>query len=118
MTRLLTETAVYDEPESWGRMSEGFPEIKGDVAYDMYVFANCVETIPYGSYVLMSERGRGDTESCLRVHGQYIEQIKADFLAAEKPNACTSMAHREKYGKLRPDGLREKAPKWRGTTNG
>lgn len=26
MTKLLTETADYDEPGSWGRASDGWPE--------------------------------------------------------------------------------------------
>ena len=110
---LLTEIADYDEPGSWDRMSEGFPEIRGDLAYDMYVFANCVDSIPYGSYVLVSERGKyGATETCLRVHGKYVDQFKSDYDAAGRPNANESAARREQTGKLRPDGLRDEAPKW------
>lgn len=95
MTKLLTETADYDEPGSWGRMSEGWPGVKGDEAYDMYVFANCAPSIPYGSYVLMSQRGKyGDDESYLRVHATYIDQIRADFEAADRPPAGESVRRR------------------------
>ncbi len=105
MSKLLTETADYNEDGSWGRMSNGWPCIRGKNAYDMYVFANCIHSIPYGSYVLM-------VESCLRVHSDYIEKLKADFKAAGKLTADESVARREKFGRLRPDGLREHAPKW------
>lgn len=104
MTQLLTETAEYDEPGSWGRMSEGWPDIKGDEAYAMYVFANCAPTIPYGSYVLMGERGKyGATESCLRVHVDHIERLRADFAAAGSPEATESVRCR---------GRARRAAKW------
>jgi hypothetical protein len=75
---LLTETADYNEPGSWGRMSEGWPEIRGDIALDLYVMANRTGVIPYGSYVLMSERGKyGAKESCLRVHAAHAEKLLA-----------------------------------------
>ena len=113
MTGLLTETTDYDEPGSWGPASNGWPGIRGDHAYDMYVFANCVDTIPYGSYVLMSQKGEyGDKVSYLRVHPDHIKQLKADFKAAGKPNSDESVSRREQTGKLRRDGLRESAPKW------
>lgn len=81
---LLTETADYDEPGSWGRMSDGWPGIRGDEALAMYVFANRSEAIPYGSYVLMSERGKyGATESYLRVHADHIDTLKAAFAASD-----------------------------------
>lgn len=104
MSGLLTTTADYDEPESWGRMSEGWPEIKGDEAYDMYVFANCAPSIPYGSYVLMSRHGEHNaTESCLRVHAAHVEQLRADFEAAGSPDAAESVKRR---------GNARKATKW------
>lgn len=107
---LLTETADYDTPGSWGRASEGWPEIKGDVAYAMYVFANCVETVPYGSYVLIARRGRyGATESVLRVHAQYLTQLQADFDRAWQPDAEASIAFREKHGKPDAFGNKERA---------
>lgn len=95
MAKLLTETADYDEPGSWGRMSKGWPSIYGDKAYDMCVFANCGESIPYGSYVLMSQKGEyGATKSHLRVHPHYIDKLKNEFKAAGKPRAWESMARR------------------------
>lgn len=95
MTRLLTEVADYDEPGSWGRMSEGWPYIKGDGAYDMYVFANCAPSIPYGSYVLMSQRGHyGAKESRLRVHKDHIDQLRVDFQAAGAPTSNESIRRR------------------------
>lgn len=102
--KLLTETADYDEDGSWGRVSVGWPEIT-ERAYDAYVFANCAESIPYGSYVLMDE-------DLLRVHPEYIEQLRADFKAAGSPSRDESVARRESTGKLRGDGLRERAPRW------
>ena len=106
MTRLLTETADYDEPGSWGRMSDGWPGIRDDAAYDVYVFANCVEVIPYGSYVLMSQNGAyGAKESYLRVHADFIEKLKSDFKAAGNPSADESIKRRQKSGK-------DHAPKW------
>jgi hypothetical protein len=104
MTRLLTETADYDEPGSWGRMSDGWPGIKGDEAYDMYVFANCAPSAPYGSYVLMSERGAyGAKESYLRVHADHIDKLRADFKAAGNPKAGESIRRR---------GKADRAKKW------
>lgn len=113
---LLTETADYDEPGSWGRMSNGWPGIRGDEAYAMYVFANCIQSIPYGSYVLMSEKGAyGAKESYLRVYADHIDQLKTDFEYCGKPSAVDSIARREKYGQLQPNtGLRYNAPKWDG----
>lgn len=105
MAKLLTETADYDEDGSWGRMSDGWPSIKGQKAHDMCVFANCIDTIPYGSYVLM------DNE-CLRVHADYIEQIREDFKNAGEPNCETSIDYRERTGKLLSSGNRAAAPKW------
>jgi hypothetical protein len=116
MTRLLTETADYDTPGSWGPASNGWPEIHGDVAYDMYVFANCIQSIPYGSYVLMGQRGHyGATESCLRVHSEYRTQLVDDFNACGRPSSVVSVARREQYGQLDKWHNRENAPKWDGT---
>lgn len=112
-TGLLTETAAYDEPGSWGRASVGWPEIKGDVAHAMYVFANCIQSVPYGSYVQVSERGQyGAKESVLRVHAKYMDKLKSDFTRAGEPDAETSVARREKYGKPNAFGNREAAPLW------
>lgn len=73
----LTETAPHDEPGSWGRCSIGWPEITGDDALLMYEFAVMTKLIPYGSYVLMSEKGKyGAKESCLRVHADQITALK------------------------------------------
>ena len=44
LSGLLTETANY--AGSWGCMSHSWPGIKGDEAYDMYVFANCAPSGP------------------------------------------------------------------------
>lgn len=100
---LLTETAG-DEDGSWSRASEGWPEIT-EQAHDHYVFANCVDSIPYGSYVLMSK-------NCLRVHPEHILQLQTDFSNAGKPTASASVARRERLGELSPTGNRLKAPKW------
>lgn len=79
----LTELP-YDA--SWADASEGWPELTGDDAYSMYVFANCKSTIPYGTYVLMDRKGDyGATDHRIRVHPDRIEQLKADFLAAGSP---------------------------------
>ena len=111
---LLTETADYDTPGSWGPASNGWPEVRGDVAYDMYVFANCVETIPYGSYVLMAQKGRyGATQSVLRVHAEYINQLTEDFEQAGMPWFEGSVERREKFGKRNCWGNHERAPKWK-----
>lgn len=113
MSALLTNTAAYDEPGSWGRASTGWPEIKGDAASSMYVFANCIQTIPYGSYVLVAERARyGARESILRVHPQHLAQLQADFKRAGAPSAAASIARREKYGKPNEFGNKEAAPLW------
>lgn len=114
MSRSLVETTDYDEPGSWGKASDGWPGVRGDEAYDMFVFANCIESIPYGFYVLMSQKDRYDaTESYIRVHADYIDQLKADFKSCGSPSAQTSIDRREKYGKKRSDGLRESAPMWK-----
>jgi len=111
--QLLTELADYDEPGSWGRASAGWPEIRGDVAYAMYVFANCIQSVPYGSYVLIAQRGRyGASDSVLRVHAGYVEQLKNDFKRAGEPDVETSITLREKYGKPNRHGNKEAAPLW------
>ena len=115
MGKLLTETAPYDESGSWGRVAHdsGWPEVKGDSAYDMYVFANCVQSIPYGSYVLISQRGEyGATESVIAVDPDRIEELKADFIAAGLPRAEDSVARRERDGELNDFGNRKKVSKW------
>ncbi len=95
MTKLLTEIADYDAPGSWGQASEDWPEIRGDVAYAMYVFANCAPTVPYGSYVLMDERGRyGASESRLRIHEDYVARLRADFKAAGSPGPAECVRRR------------------------
>src|SRR4029078_6181512 len=87
-------------------MSEGWPDVSGDVAYAMYVFANCAQTIPYGSYVLMDERGKyGATESRLRIHASHIDRLRADFAAAGSPEAAESIHRR---------GNARRAVKWCG----
>jgi hypothetical protein len=113
MAKLLTETADYDTPGSWGPASNGWPEIRGDVAYDMCVFANCVQSIPYGSYVLISRRGRyGDKESILRVHSEYKDKLERDFKQCGCPDSTISIARREKYGEKNQWGNREAVPVW------
>jgi len=92
---LLTKTADYDEPGSWGRMSEGWPDIKGADAYNMHVFANCAPSVPYGSYVLMGQKDKhGAKESCLRVHADHLDQLRSDFKAAGTPTAGESVQRR------------------------
>lgn len=106
MSYLLTSTADYDTPGSWGPASNGWPEIRGDCAYDMYVFVNMTGVIPYGSYVLMGQRGKyGATESMLRVHAKHLDQFRDDFLAAGQPSAEESLRRKQESGK-------DYAPKW------
>jgi hypothetical protein len=113
MGKLLTETADYDTPGSWGKASEGWPGQRGDMAYDLYVFANCVDTIPYGSYVLISERGKyGAAESYIRVHPDHVDQLFEDFKNAGRPTAYESVERRNTTGKLLSNGLRDAAPRW------
>jgi hypothetical protein len=102
MTRLLTEVADYDEPGSWARASKGWPGIRGDEAHAMYVFANCAPSIPYGSYVLISQRGEyGAKESYLRVHPDHIDQLRGDFEAAGEPSRDESIRRRGNARKAR-----------------
>jgi len=85
---LLTESADYDEDGSWGRMSEGWPEIVGDDAFNMYIYANKTKCIPYGSYVLMDEKGRyGAQESIIRVHQEHLAQLKESFYSSRAVDA-------------------------------
>lgn len=100
--KLLTETADYDVPGSWGTASKGWPAISGDDAYAMYVFANCAPSIPYGSYVLMSQRGAyGAKKSHLRVHGDHVDQLRIDFKAAGRPDAAESVRRRGRARRAR-----------------
>lgn len=97
----LTELP-YDT--SWASASDGWPELIGDDAYSMYVFANCAPSIPHGTYVLMSRAGHyKDTITKLRVHPNHIEQLKADFLAAGSPLPDESVKRR---------GDLKEAPRW------
>lgn len=105
VTALLTEIADYNEDGSWGRTSNGYPEIRNDKAHAMYVFANCAQTIPYGSYVFMGD-------SCLRVNSDYIDVLVQDFKNAGEPDEEESIRRRETTGELLKYGLRGKAPKW------
>ena len=103
---LLTETADYDTPGSWGMASEGWSGIRSDAAYMMYVFANQTGIIPYGSYVLMSKKGEyGSKQSYLRVHKDYFQKLKTEFEAAGSPSADESV-------KRRVDSGKNYAPKW------
>lgn len=113
MANLLTDAADYDTPGSWGAASDGWPDVRGDKAHAMYVFANCVQSIPYGSYVLMSVKDRyGAKETCLRVSKDYIDELQADFEAAGSPSQDESVARREMTGKLLRSGNRDRAPRW------
>ena len=112
MAKLLTETADYNEPGSWGRMSEGWPEITGPKAKDYRTFAACVKSIPYGSYVWIDQGWRGAPRDALRVHIDHIETLLKDFKDAGEPTSETSVAMREKLGKLNSTGNREEAPQW------
>jgi hypothetical protein len=103
MAKLLTEIAG-DEDGSWYRASEGWPSII-DRARDTYVFANCVESVPYGSYILISD-------NCLRVHAEFINKLQVDFAAAGKPTQQESIARREAAGKRRANGCYEQAQAW------
>lgn len=47
------DQATYDEPGSWGRLSEGWPETS-EYAYEKYVFCNMTGVVPYGSYVFVN----------------------------------------------------------------
>lgn len=94
---LLDESADYPEPGSWGRASEGWPEIDGDQSYAMFVFANCAPSIPYGSYVFMGQRGP------LRVHADHINRLRNDFETAGYPSAEESIRRR---------GNAHKADRW------
>lgn len=111
--KTLVETANYEEPGSWAKGSDGWPGVYGTKAYDMFVFANCCESIPYGTYVLMRQEGKyGSMDSYLRVHPVLILQLKSGFVSAGSLAADQSIARREQYGEKRSDGLREHAPKW------
>ncbi len=100
MSALLTETADYDEPGSWGRMSVGWPEVRGDRAYDLYVFSTQTGIIPYGSYVLVAHAGHyGDTESLFRAHAEHMPSLQAEFDAAGCPSATESIRRRKESGK-------------------
>lgn len=81
---------------SWADASNGWPTIKGYEAYAMYVFANCADSIPYGTYVLMEKKGAyGADDHILRVHPDYIEQLKQDFRAEGSPTPDESEQRRE-----------------------
>jgi len=102
LSGLLTEIADYNESGSWGRMSHGWPGVQGDDAYDMYVFANCAPSAPYGSYVLMDQRGKyGAKVSYLRVHDDHLDRLHADFKAAGNPKADESVRRRGNAAKAR-----------------
>ena len=106
MTQLLTEIADYDEPGSWDKASWDWPSLTGDSAYHMFVFANQTGVIPYGSYVLINERGRyGATESLMRVLPEYIDRLQSEFELAGRPTPEFSVARRVASGQAY-------APKW------
>jgi hypothetical protein len=50
-----------DEPGSWGRMSEGWPDITTD-ARAKYVFLNKSKLFPYGSWVIVGDVLRVESE--------------------------------------------------------
>lgn len=58
MTNLATDpeaVAAYDEPGSWGRLSEGWP----DTPYTIGKWLLCTKAnvVPYGQYVVVGAKG-------------------------------------------------------------
>ena len=47
---------LTQQDENWGRLSEGWPEIKGEIARPTFVFLNMSKLIPYGSCVLVDRK--------------------------------------------------------------
>lgn len=114
MTLLLYYADGID-PNSWEKNSRGWPKITHGNVYDMYIFANCVFTIPYGSYVLvkpieMASYRLERTE--LRVHPSYIETLKKDYDAAGRPTAEESSAKRLEYCIRNKLALQSQLPHW------
>lgn len=66
--KLLTETADYDTPGSWGTASNGWPEFH-DPNEEIRMRVIRENLIPYGSYVTVGDK--------LRVHATYYGAVKA-----------------------------------------
>lgn len=68
MTKLLTETADYDTPGSWGPASKGWPSL-ADEDGSLRAFVIRTKVVPYGGYVTVEGR--------LRIHPDYIKKLKS-----------------------------------------
>lgn len=64
---LLTRTANYDEPGSWGHASEGWPWIPDPQGNFRSFVIQHEDIVPYGAYVTVGNR--------LRIHPQYIDSL-------------------------------------------
>lgn len=82
MEGLLTETADYETPGSWGPASAHWPSLP-DADGRIRSLVIRARVVPYGAYVTVGER--------LRVHPGYFEALKSA--------AATAPA-----GRIRPEG--------------
>lgn len=67
-----TSPLLTQDIESWADASKGWPEICSAEAEEMYVFAKRSADVPYGAYVLL-------TNKRLRVHPAYIAILRTKF---------------------------------------
>lgn len=68
--------AAYDEPGSWGRLSEGWPETPYNTA--KWLLCTKAEVVPYGQYVVVGDVIRVATPELLAklgkaYHGMFVE---------------------------------------------
>lgn len=71
-----TSKEIYDEPGSWGRLSEGWPETAEHVQAK-YALCGRGRYIPYGSYVLV---GSSTDRPVLRIATQaQLDDLNATF---------------------------------------
>jgi hypothetical protein len=80
MTRNLATDAdaiaAYDEPGSWGRLSEGWPETPYNTA--KWLLCTKAEVVPYGQYVVVGDVIRVASEELKRkleeaYRGMFVE---------------------------------------------
>lgn len=69
-----------DEDGSWGRLSEGWPEIDDNLANAKYRFCCMSNAIPYGSYVFIQKGYRGSEKDVLRIENkELLKELERKF---------------------------------------
>lgn len=62
---------AYDEPGSWGRLSEGWPETPHTPG--KFLLCTKAEVVPYGSYVVIQPNYPSDKDAVIRLESEALK---------------------------------------------